>query len=316
MYLNFVSQNDTSRKCTVQIHWVVCFVLRDDGTSVKVKCLLTLACILCIGANSQCTDQLQRIYNHLNNWIKIGVQCKISNLGNLSQNTEEENNSKLEPRPWHIKHFLLFCKLHQQSNTGHFMMSSKLFGIIFLYFVIFLLLIILYTARPTPTEIVNLFDVDISVSQNNPGEVGNVACASKSKTSIIFNENGTTMPSQWCDSCINYHQYKALISPKNTPDTYLDMVMFIPSQPGDSSFQRRQFLRKFPLNSTYFPQIKIRHVFVFGKFSFSVPLVYWPQAEFSLCNHELSVVIIDSELGHYWYYYCQWAPFMTKVLKS
>ena len=218
-------------------------------------------------------------------WIKIGVQCKISNLGNLSQNTEEENNSKLEPRPWHIKHFLLFCKLHQQANTGHFMMSSKLFGIIFSYFVIFLLLIILYTARPTPTEIVNLFNVDISVSQNNPSEVGNVPCTSKSKTSVVFNENGTTRSVQWCDFCINYHQYKAVIYPKHIPDTYLDMVMFIPSQHGDTSFQRRQFLRKFPLNSTYFPQIKIRHVFVFGKFSF----LYF----ISIMNYQLSLSVLS-----------------------
>ena len=31
-------------------------------------------------------------------------------------------------------------------------------------------------------------------------------------------------------SCLNYHQYKALIYPKRIPDTYLDMVIFIPSQ--------------------------------------------------------------------------------------
>ena len=86
------------------------------------------------------------------------------------------------------------------------------------------------------------------------------------KTNYSGNTNNTTS-SEWCDSCINYHQYKAVIYPKNIPDTYLDMVMLIPSQNRDASFQRRQFLRKFPLNSTYFPHIKIRHVFVFGKFS-------------------------------------------------
>ena len=82
-----------------------------------------------------------------------------------------------------------------------------------------------------------------------------------------LNNANLTTSSQWCNSCVNYHQYKALIYPKHIPDTYLDMVMFIPSQHGDSSFQRRQFLRKKILNSTNFPQIKIRHVFVFGKFS-------------------------------------------------
>ena len=83
---------------------------------------------------------------------------------------------------------------------------------------------------------------------------------------LNFNAN-LTMPSQWCDSCINYHQHKALTYPKNIPDTYLDMMMFILSQHGDSSFQRRQFLRTKILNSTNFPQVNIRHVFVFGKFS-------------------------------------------------
>ena len=143
-------------------------------------------------------------------------------------------------------------------------MSSKLFVIIFLFFVIFSLLKKLDIAWPNPTEIVNLLYIDLSVSQNIPSKIGNVACTSKS---VVFNENGTTMPSQWCNSCVNYHQYKALIYPKHIPDTYLDMVIFIPSQHGDTSFQRRQFLRKFPLNSTYFPQLKMRHVFVFGKFS-------------------------------------------------
>ena len=190
-------------------------------------------------------------------------------------------------------------------------MSSKLFGIIFLFFVIFLLLKKLDIAWPNPTEIVNLMYIDLSVSQNNPSKIGNVAYASRSKTSAIFNNNGTTMPSQWCNSCVNYHQYKAVIYPKHIPDTYLDMVMFIPSQHGDTSFQRRQFLREFPLNSTYFPQLKIRHVFVLGKFSVFYFLAYLAQAIFSLCNNELSAVIVGSKLGHYWYHYCQWTPWMA-----
>ena len=83
-----------------------------------------------------------------------------------------------------------------------------------------------------------------------------------------LNFNGKlTIPSQWCDSCINYYQYRALIYPKHIPDTYLDMVIFIPSQHGDTSFQRRQFLRTKILNSTNFSQVNIRHAFVFGKFS-------------------------------------------------
>ena len=86
------------------------------------------------------------------------------------------------------------------------------------------------------------------------------------KTNFSGNTNNTTS-SGWCDSCINYHQYKAVIYPKHIPDTYLDMVIFIPSQHRDSSYEKRQFLRKFPLNSTNFPQLKIRHIFVFGKFS-------------------------------------------------
>ena len=45
--------------------------------------------------------------------------------------------------------------------------------------------------------------------------------------------------------------------------------MFIPSHQGDTSFQRRQFLRNKLLNSLYFPQVEFRHVFVFGKFHVS-----------------------------------------------
>ena len=172
------------------------------------------------------------------------------------------------------------------------MMSSKLFVIMFLFFVIFLLLKKLDIAWPNPTEIVNLLYIDLSASQNNPSKIGNVACASKNKTSDVFDENGTTMPSQWCDSCVNYHQYKALIYPKHIPDTYLDMVMFIPSQYGDTSFQRRQFLRKFPLNSTYFPQLKIRHVFVLGKFSIFYFLAYLNYMNCQLSLSILSWVII------------------------
>ena len=158
------------------------------------------------------------------------------------------------------------------------MMASKLFGIIFLYFVTSLLLNIFDTPWPTspqgnsPTEIVNLLDV--SVSQNEPSKVVNITYASNSKLDTVFNQNRSDISSQLCDLCINYHQYEALIYPKNIPDTYLDMVMFIPSQHGDTSFQRRQFLRKFPLNSTYFQQIKIRHVFLLGKFSIFYFLAY------------------------------------------
>ena len=90
------------------------------------------------------------------------------------------------------------------------------------------------------------------------------------KTVIRF--QNVTIKTKWCNSCINYHQYKAVIYPKHIPDTYLDMVIFIPSRHGDASFQRRQFLRKFILNSTHFPEVKIRHVFVFGKFSLFLSL--------------------------------------------
>ena len=150
-------------------------------------------------------------------------------------------------------------------------MSSKLFGILFLYFVIFLLLNILYTGwlilplGNTTNEMVNL--IEKSEFQNKLSKVVNITCASKSKFYKDCNEYGTTRSSTWCDSCINYYKYKALIHPKHIPDTNLDMVIFIPSQHGDTSFQRRQFLRKFPLNSTNFTEVKIRHVFVFGKFS-------------------------------------------------
>ena len=136
------------------------------------------------------------------------------------------------------------------------MMWSKFFGITFFYFVFSLILNIFDTPRSTvplrnsPTEIVNLLDV--SGYPNKPGKVVNITCASKSKPGVVFNENWTTRSAQWCDSCINYHQYKALIYPKHTPDNHMDMVIFLPSRHGGTSFQRRQFLRKFPLNSTSF----------------------------------------------------------------
>ena len=122
---------------------------------------------------------------------------------------------------------------------------------------------------------------EISLSLNNPREEQNLSSTNNtrkevdvttSKPHMVLNKT-TITASQWCDSCVNYHHYKALIYPKHIPDNYLDMVMFIPSQQGDTSFERRQFLRKFPLNSTYFPQIKIRHVFVFGKFFFHAKFI-------------------------------------------
>ena len=88
-----------------------------------------------------------------------------------------------------------------------------------------------------------------------------------SVTNNTVSNSNTTDTSHWCNSFVNYHQYEALIYPKHIPNTYLDVVMFIPSQHRDTSFQRRQFLRKFPLNATLSPQVKFRHVFVFGKYS-------------------------------------------------
>ena len=101
----------------------------------------------------------------------------------------------------------------------------------------------------------------------------NKIVAYRCRSHEVFNKNATTSI-QWCNSCVNYHHYKALIYHKYIPDTYLGMVMFIPSQHGDTSFQRRQFLRKFPLNSTHFPEIKIRHVFVFGKFGIFLNYIF------------------------------------------
>ena len=115
-------------------------------------------------------------------------------------------------------------------------------------------------AEPTLT---NDMDQGSRLSSSNQWKEVNVS-SSQSKPHSIFNVNGTGSL-QWCRRCINYHQYKVLIHPKYIPDTNLDMVMFIPSQHRDSSFQRRQFLRKFPLNSTCFPEVKIKHVFVLGK---------------------------------------------------
>ena len=128
--------------------------------------------------------------------------------------------------------------------------------------------IYIYDKGNSPNRI--LFSTNKRKGQNFTKGLSETGLSSESKlhwkTNFTRNVDSTT-PKQWCDLCVNYHQYKAVIYPKHIPDTYLDMVMFIPSQQRDSSFQKRQFLRKFILNSTRFPEVKIRHVFVFGKFS-------------------------------------------------
>ena len=154
-------------------------------------------------------------------------------------------------------------------------MSSKLFCI---FLVVCLTLTIFrgLTIRSTSWQTFALSLPDISLYLNKPRGEHNLRSTNNTRKEVyvtksypypdaVINTNATTSK-EWCDSCLNYHQYNALIYPKNIPDTYLDMVMFIPSQHGDTSFQRRQFLRKFILNSTKFPQIKSRHVFMFGKF--------------------------------------------------
>ena len=147
------------------------------------------------------------------------------------------------------------------------MMSSKRFGLFFSCFVICWILTILHAAWPflIQTEAVNFFIV--SLSQNKP--------------SVVYNKNGTTTSLHPCNSCVNFHQYEAVIYPKLIPNTYLDMVIFIPSQQGDASFQRRQFFRKKMLNSSNFPQVKIRHVFVFGESSF---FHFWLIYQLVLCH--------------------------------
>ena len=124
-------------------------------------------------------------------------------------------------------------------------MSSKRLRFFSLCLLICWILIIVYTAWPTIIQSEEANSFLLSLSHFNP--------------SGIYNKSGTT---------VSPEQYNVLIYPRHIPDTYLDMVVFIPSHHGDNSFQRRQFLRKKMLNSSYFSQVKIRHVFVFGKFSF------------------------------------------------
>ena len=69
---------------------------------------------------------------------------------------------------------------------------------------------------------------------------------------------------KWCHLCVNYHQYRALIYPDGVSDTYLDMVMFTQTYHTEDFIQRRRFLRKYMLNSTNFPALKVKHIFVFG----------------------------------------------------
>ena len=174
-----------------------------------------------------------------------------------------ENMMEIIPRPNKTKKLVLFVRLVLiclvlitiQHFTSHQVRLNSAQGISFN--------IKRSLAEPTLTN----DDVDSSrlSSSNQWKEEQNLTAGLSKSSSDKFHGNITTRSPHWCDRCINYHQYKVLIYPKYIPDTYLGMVMFIPSQHGDSSFQRRQFLRKFPLNSKYFPQIKMRHLFVFGK---------------------------------------------------
>ena len=70
---------------------------------------------------------------------------------------------------------------------------------------------------------------------------------------------------EWCQRCVNYHQYKALIYPDESSDTYLDMVMFTQTYYTENFFQRRRFFRKYMLNHTNFPTLTVKHMFVFGE---------------------------------------------------
>ena len=153
-------------------------------------------------------------------------------------------------------------------------MSSKRFCV---FCVLCLTLTILRSLTTCPaswrTFILSLPEISLSLNKPHEGQTFPFKLKPNEapdvpKPDMVSSGNGTMGSPQWCNACLDYHQYEALIYPKHIPSTYLDVVLFIPSQQGDTSFQRRQFLRKKMLNSSNFPQVKFKHVFVFGKFLF------------------------------------------------
>ena len=80
-------------------------------------------------------------------------------------------------------------------------------------------------------------------------------------SNVIITERLST--EKWCRLCTNYLQYHPIIQSQNIPKQNLDFVMFIPSQHGETSFKKRQFIRKFMLHGEN--SLNIKHVFILGK---------------------------------------------------
>ena len=66
-----------------------------------------------------------------------------------------------------------------------------------------------------------------------------------------------------CPLCKNYLQYRPIIQPQNISKQNLDFVMFIISQHGETSFKKRQFIRRFLLHEE--SSLNIKHIFILGK---------------------------------------------------
>ena len=65
-----------------------------------------------------------------------------------------------------------------------------------------------------------------------------------------------------CKHCIDYRQYKTLVSPEIT----YDIVLLITSSHRKDAAERRQVIRSTWANNSYYLPLQVQHVFVLGEF--------------------------------------------------
>ena len=65
-----------------------------------------------------------------------------------------------------------------------------------------------------------------------------------------------------CKYCIDYRQYKTLVSPEIT----YDIVLLITSSHRKDAAERRQAIRSTWANNSYYLPLQVQHVFVLGEF--------------------------------------------------
>ena len=69
-----------------------------------------------------------------------------------------------------------------------------------------------------------------------------------------------------CKHCIDYRQYKTLVSPEIT----YDIVLLITSRHRKDAAERRQAIRSTWANNSYYLPLQVQHVFVLGEFIYTM----------------------------------------------